>query len=113
MVASICLLVIITLVYMYYKLIIGLNSYLHFSLDPQSHLRGNHTLPAIGRLQHTKFKYFILFYFKYFKLKSCSQEMGRRKWQPTPGFLPRESCTQEPWWAAVHRVAESDTAEVT
>ena len=45
MVASICLLIIITLVYMYYKLITGLNSYLHFSLDPQSHLRGNHTLP--------------------------------------------------------------------
>ena len=24
------------------------------------------------------------------------------KWQPTPVFLPRESCGQRTWWAAVH-----------
>ena len=34
---------------------------------------------------------------------------GRRKWQPTPVFLPRESCVGGAWWAAVHRVAQSRT----
>ena len=31
----------------------------------------------------------------------------RRKWQPTPVFLPRESCGQRSLGAAVHRVAQS------
>ena len=35
----------------------------------------------------------------------------RRKWQPTPVFLPGEF--QGPWWAAVYGVAQSDTTEVT
>ena len=43
----------------------------------------------------------------------------KRKWQPTPVFLPRESCGQYSclenpvdrgaWWAAVHRVAQRRT----
>ena len=34
----------------------------------------------------------------------------RRKWQPTPVFLPGEiSWTEEPPWAAVHRVAHAHT----
>ena len=34
----------------------------------------------------------------------------RRKWQPTPAFLPRESPrTKGAWWATVHRVAKSGT----
>ena len=33
----------------------------------------------------------------------------RRKWQPTPVFLPRESIDGEAWWAAVHGVAQSWT----
>ena len=37
----------------------------------------------------------------------------RRKWQPTPVFLPGESQGQGAWWAAVYGVAESDTTEVT
>jgi len=37
----------------------------------------------------------------------------RRKWQPTPIFLPRESCGQRSLGAAVHRVAESDMTEAT
>jgi len=31
----------------------------------------------------------------------------RRKWQPTPVFLPGESQGQEAWWAAVSGVAQS------
>ena len=33
----------------------------------------------------------------------------RRKWQPTPVFLPGESHGQGAWWAAVYRVAQSRT----
>ena len=33
----------------------------------------------------------------------------RRKWQPTPVFLPRESQGQGSWWAAVSGVAQSQT----
>jgi len=31
----------------------------------------------------------------------------RRKWQPTPVFLPGESQGQGAWWAAVYGVAQS------
>ena len=31
----------------------------------------------------------------------------RRKWQPTPVFLPRESCGWRAWWAAIYEVAWS------
>ena len=33
----------------------------------------------------------------------------RRKWQPTPVFLPGESQGQEAWWAAIYGVAQSWT----
>ena len=33
----------------------------------------------------------------------------RRKWQPTPVFLPGESRDRGAWWAAVYRVAQSRT----
>ena len=33
----------------------------------------------------------------------------RRKWQPTPMFLPGESQGQGAWWAAVYGVAQSWT----
>ena len=33
----------------------------------------------------------------------------RRKWQPTPVFLPAESQGRGAWWAAVYRVAQSRT----
>jgi len=33
----------------------------------------------------------------------------RRKWQPTPMFLPGESQGREAWWAAVYGVAQSQT----
>ena len=33
--------------------------------------------------------------------------LWRRAWQPTPVFLPRESCGQR--WATAHRVAQSQT----
>ena len=36
----------------------------------------------------------------------------RRKWQPTPVFLPGESHGQRSWWATTHGVnKESDTTE--
>ena len=34
---------------------------------------------------------------------------GRRKWQPTPVFLPGESQGWGAWWAAVYGVAQSQT----
>ena len=37
----------------------------------------------------------------------------RRKWQPTPVFLPRESQGRGVRYAAVYEVAELDTTEVT
>ena len=38
----------------------------------------------------------------------------RRKWQPTPVFLPGESRDGGAWWAAVYGVAqESDMTEGT
>ena len=33
----------------------------------------------------------------------------RRKWQPTPVFLPGESQGRAAWWAAVYGVAQSQT----
>ena len=33
----------------------------------------------------------------------------RRKWQPTPGFLPGESQGRGAWWAAIYGVAQSQT----
>ena len=37
-----------------------------------------------------------------------------KAWQPTPVFLPGESpWTEEPGWAILHGITESDTAEVT
>ena len=33
----------------------------------------------------------------------------RRKWQPTPVFLPGESQGWEAWWAAIYEVAQSRT----
>ena len=33
----------------------------------------------------------------------------RRKWQPTPVFLPGESQGQRAWWASVYGVAQSRT----
>ena len=33
----------------------------------------------------------------------------RRKWQPTPVFLPGETRDGEAWWAAVYGVAQSRT----
>ena len=37
----------------------------------------------------------------------------RRKWQPTPVFLPGESQGRGSWWAAVCGVSQSDTTEAT
>ena len=38
-------------------------------------------------------------------IKSC----WRRKWQPTPVFLPREYQGRGSWWAAVYGVTQSQT----
>ena len=37
----------------------------------------------------------------------------RRKWQPTPVFLPGESQGRGAWWAAVSGVAESGVTDAT
>ena len=33
----------------------------------------------------------------------------RKKWQPTPIFLPGNPTDREAWWAAVHGVTKSQT----
>ena len=35
----------------------------------------------------------------------------RKGWLPTPVFLPETSMDRGTWWATVHGVTESDTAE--
>ena len=35
----------------------------------------------------------------------------RRKWQPTPVFLPGESTDRGAWWATVHVVTKSQTRQ--
>ena len=42
-------------------------------------------------------------------LKSNSHIHWRRKWQPIPVFLPRESCGRGAWWAAIYGVMQSQT----
>jgi len=37
----------------------------------------------------------------------------RRKWQPTPVFLPGDPTERGAWRATVHRVAELDVIEAT
>ena len=37
----------------------------------------------------------------------------RRKWQPTPVFLPGNPMDRGAWWAPVHGAAESDTSTHT
>ena len=37
----------------------------------------------------------------------------RRKWQPTPVFLPENPRDRRACWAAVYGVAESGTTEAT
>ena len=37
----------------------------------------------------------------------------RRKWHPTPVFLPGESQGRGAWWAATYGVAESDMTKAT
>ena len=37
----------------------------------------------------------------------------RRKWQPTPVFLPGESQGRGAWWPAIYGCKESDTTEAT
>ena len=45
--------------------------------------------------------------------KSLILFFWRRKWQPTPVFLPGDSQGQRNWWAAIYGVAESDPTEAT
>ena len=49
----------------------------------------------------------------FLKYLTVSVLYWRRKWQPTPMFLPGESQGGGAWWAAVYGVAESDTTEAT
>ena len=44
---------------------------------------------------------------------SVGKSPWRRKWQPTPVFLPGESHGQRSWWASVLRVAKSQTQQTT
>ena len=58
-------------------------------------------------------------YTKYFSATSdfliymsrCNYLLWRRKWQPTPVFLPETPINREAWQAIVQRVAELDTTE--
>ena len=49
---------------------------------------------------------FFVYFFNIF-IFGCGSSCGwRRKWQPTPAFLPGNS-TDRSWWAAVHGVSKS------
>ena len=54
---------------------------------------------GVARVGHNWATSFSLFTFMHW----------RRKWQPTPVFLPGESQGREAWWAAVYGVAQSRT----
>ena len=60
-------------------------------------------LPSMGSLESDTTErlhfHFSLFTFMHW----------RRKWQPTPMFLPGESQGWEAWWAAIYGVAQSRT----
>ena len=58
-------------------------------------------LPSMGLQSRTRLK----------RLSSSSSSlfMWRRKWQPTPVFLPGESQGRRSLWAAVYGVAQSQT----
>ena len=49
------------------------------------------------------------FLFIYFILASSGLSSWRRKWQPTPVFLPENPMDKGAWWATVHRIAKSRT----
>ena len=42
-------------------------------------------------------------------IAACQAFLWRRKWQPTPVFLPGESQGWGAWWAAIYGVAQSQT----
>ena len=46
------------------------------------------------------------------QVQSLGQEDPlENKWQPTPVFLPRKLREKESWWAIIHGVTKSNTAE--
>ena len=51
---------------------------------------------------------FIVF-FRVFSIIGYYMTLWRRKWQPTPVFLPGESRDRGAWWAAIYGVAQSRT----
>ena len=77
------------------------SSVVAFSSCPQS-------LPASGSFQISQL---FVFYDSLDRicLMCCQWDIWRRKWQPTPVFLPGESQGREAWWAAVYGVAQSRT----
>ena len=57
-------------------------------------------------LNGVSYQYFAL---DQFLLEPFCTKFWRRKWQPTPVFLSRESCGRRSLVGCVHRVAESQT----
>ena len=53
--------------------------------------------------------YILFINFFFFCWPHCMAQGWRRKWQPTPVFLPGESQGWGAWWAAVYGVAQSQT----
>ena len=54
---------------------------------------------GVSKVRHNCATSFSLFTFMHW----------RRKWKPTPVFLPGESQGRGSWWAAVYGVAQSQT----
>ena len=52
---------------------------------------------------------FLICCTNFYVLGSCDNHKWRRKWQPTPVFLPRKSCGQRSQQDTVHRATESQT----
>ena len=67
-------------------------------------------VPGVAR-SWTRLSDFTLFFHfhAFFSLYFFTFMHWRRKWQPTPVFLPGESQGRGAWWAAVYGIAQSRT----
>ena len=71
-----------------------------------------HMIPLITKCTIIMLIYYIYIVYRRCEFDPCIKKiLWRRIWKPTPVFLPGESHERGAWQAAVHGVAELDTAE--